>query len=81
MDPKVKGVIAAIPETAWTPIRYPRAIWDDQLRRWVSDAQVAEMKYTVFTSKGKAITARLIVRRVKDLNRTATPGQGELFPA
>ena len=51
MDPKVKGVIAAIPETAWTPIRYPRAIWDDQLRRWVSDAQVAEMKYTVFTSK------------------------------
>jgi hypothetical protein len=26
------------PEQAWTPIRYPRAIWDDQLRRWVSGA-------------------------------------------
>ena len=33
-----------------------------------------------FTSKkGQAITARLIVRRVKDLNRQAAPGQDELF--
>ncbi len=36
--------------------------------------------YTAFTSKkGKAITARLIVRRVKDLNRKAGEGQDELF--
>jgi hypothetical protein len=28
-----------------------------------------------------AITARLIVRRVRDLNRKAPAGQGELFPA
>ena len=82
MDPKVKAAIAAIPDTAWTPIRYPRAIWDDQLRRWVSDAQVAEVPYTAFASKkGKAVTARLIVRRVKDLNRSAAAGQGELFCA
>jgi Transposase DDE domain group 1 len=81
MDPKVKAAITAIPETSWTPIRYPRAIWDDQLRRWVSDAEVAEVEYTAFTSKkGQAITARLIVRRVRDLNRTAADGQGELFP-
>ena len=40
------------------------------------------MEYTAFTSKkGQAITARLIVRRVKDLNRKAAQGQGELFPA
>jgi len=26
MDPKVKAAITSIPETAWTPIRYPRAI-------------------------------------------------------
>jgi hypothetical protein len=79
MDPAVKAAIAAISEDAWTPIRYPRAIWDDQLRRWVSDAEVAEVPYTAFTSKkGKAITARLIVRRVKDLNPA---GQDELFPA
>ena len=80
MDPKVKAAIAAIPHTAWTPIRYPRAILDDQLRRWVSDAEVAEVPYTAFASKkGKAVTARLIVRRVKDLNRSAATGQGELF--
>jgi hypothetical protein len=82
MDPKVKAAIAGIADTAWTPIRYPRAIWDDQLRRWVSDAQVAEVPYTAFTSKkGAAVTARLIVRRVKDLNRKAAEGQDELFSA
>jgi hypothetical protein len=42
MDPKVRTAIAAIAEDTRTPIRCPRAIWDDQLRRWVSDAQVAE---------------------------------------
>jgi hypothetical protein len=83
MDSKVAAAIAAIGETAWTPVRYPRAIWDDQLRSWVSDAQVAETGYTAFTSakKGQAITARLIVRRVRDLNRHAPAGQDELFPA
>jgi hypothetical protein len=79
MDPKVRAAIAAIPGDAWTPIRYPRAVWDDQLRRWVSDAEVAETQYTAFTSrKGQAITARLIVRRVRDLSPR---GQGEVFPA
>jgi hypothetical protein len=82
MDPKIKAAIAAIPETAWTAICYPRAIWDDQLRCRVSDAQVAEAEYTAFTSrKSGAVTARLIVRRVKDLNREAAEGQGELFCA
>jgi hypothetical protein len=80
MDSKVKAAIAAIPEDTWTPIRYPRAIWDDQLRAWVSDAEVAEVPYTAFTSKkGQAVTARLIVRRVRDLNKQAA-GQDELFP-
>jgi hypothetical protein len=69
MDPAVKTAIAAMPEEAWTPIQYPHAVWDDQLGRWVSDAEVAETGYTAFASKkGKAITARLIVRRVRDLN-------------
>ena len=72
MDPKIAAAIAAIPEQAWTPICYPRAIWDDRLRCWVSDAEVAEVPYTAFTSKkGQAITARLIVRRVRDLNKQA----------
>jgi hypothetical protein len=82
MDPKVRAAIAGIGEQVWTPIRYPRAIWDDQLRCWISDAQVAEVEYTAFTSKkGQAITARLIVRRVKDLNPQAAVGQGELLTA
>ena len=79
LDPAVKAAIAGIAGDAWTPIAYPRAVWDEQLRRWVSDAEVAEVKYTAFASvKGKAITARLIVRRVRDLSPAA---QGELFPA
>jgi hypothetical protein len=28
----------SIPDGARTLIKYPKAIWDDQLRRWVSDA-------------------------------------------
>jgi hypothetical protein len=81
MDPAVRRVIASIGQDAWTPIRYPRAIWDGQLGAWVSDAEVAEVEYTAFASKkGQAVTARLIVRRVKDLNRKAGEGQGELFP-
>jgi hypothetical protein len=82
MDPKVAAAIAAIPGTAWTAIRCPRAIWDGQLRAWVSDAEVAETEYTAFTSKkGQAITARLIVRRVRDRDKQAAAGQDELFPA
>jgi hypothetical protein len=81
MDPAVKAAIASIPDDAWTPVCYPRAIWDDQLRCWVSDAEIAEIPYTAFASKkGQAIAARLIVRRVKDLNRKAAEGQDELFP-
>ena len=80
LDPAVKAAIAAIPGDAWTPIRYPRAVWDGQLRAWVSDAEVAEVSYTAFASKkGQAITARLIVRRVRDRSPRAA-GQGELFP-
>jgi Transposase DDE domain group 1 len=80
MNPHVRAAIAAIGEDAWVPIKYPRAVWDDQLRAWVSDAEVAETTYTAFTSKkGQAITARLIARRVKDLNHKAGEGQDELF--
>ena len=82
MDPKVRAAIAAIPADTWTPIRYPRAVWDDQLGCWASDAEIAEVKYTAFTSrKGQALTARLIVRRVKDLSPSQPAGQGELFTA
>jgi hypothetical protein len=79
----VRTVIAAIPEEAWQAIKYPQAVWDDQLGCWASDAEVAETSYTAFTSKKKQlhVTARLIVRRVRDKNPEAAPGQGELFAA
>jgi hypothetical protein len=81
MNASIRAAIAAIGEDAWTAIRYPRAIWDDQLDCWISDAEVAETGYTAFTSKkGQAVTARLIVRRVRDLNKKAGAGQDELFP-
>jgi hypothetical protein len=81
MNASIRAAIAAIPEGAWRPIRYPRASWDDQLGCWVSDAEVAETQYTAFASKkNQAVTARLIVRRVRDLNKQVTAGQDELFP-
>jgi hypothetical protein len=66
LNASVRARIAGIAEDAWTPIHYPNAIWDDQAGGWVSDAEVAETTYTAFTSRGaRAVTARLIVRRVK----------------
>jgi hypothetical protein len=83
MNKHVQAAIDTIPEDAWTPIRYPRAIWDEQAGGWVSDAEVAGTEYTAFTSKKKElqVTARLIVRRVRVLNKKAAGGQDELFPA
>jgi hypothetical protein len=82
VTPAIGAAIAGMPEESWTPIRYPQALWDDQLGCWISDAELAETTYTAFTSKKKAlhVTARLIVRRVRDKGKAA-PGQGELFPA
>jgi hypothetical protein len=84
MNPAVKRAIASIADNAWTAIRYPQAVWDDDGQCWISDAEVAEIGFTAFTSRRRAdhITARLIVRRVKRLNPGSVPaGQGELFSA
>ena len=82
VNSSIRAAIASIGDGAWTPVRYPQAIWDDQLDCWISDAEVAEIEYTAFASKKKqAVAARLIVRRVRDKNKKAAQGQGELFPA
>jgi Transposase DDE domain group 1 len=82
-DRAIAAAIAAIPDHAWTPIRYPRAVFDEQLQQWVSDAEVAEVSFTAFTSKPKRLqlSARLIVRRVRDANpdHLQRNAQGELF--
>jgi len=79
-DPAVRKAIAAIDDDAWTTIKYTNAVFDEAQQRWISDAEVAEIPYTAFTSKRKdqQITARLVVRRVKDMN---PDNQSELFTA
>jgi len=84
MDAAVVAAISRIPETAWVGIKYPEAIWDEAEQRWISDAEVAEIGYTAFTSRKKAdhVSARLIVRRVKRLNPASDDvEQGELLAA
>lgn len=84
MDPAVTAAISRIPADAWTGIRYPEAIFDEEQGRWISDAEVAEVSYTAFTSRRKAehVSARLIVRRVRRLNPATAPvGQDELLTA
>ena len=81
VNASIRAAIAATGDGSWTPIRYPHAVWDDQLDCWISDAEAAEAEYTAFASKkGQAVTARLTVRRVRDLNKKAAAGQDELFP-
>ncbi|WP_167504004.1 IS1380 family transposase [Streptomyces malaysiensis] len=85
MNPSIKRAVASLDEAAWQPIRYTRAVVDPDTGELISDAQVAEIPaYTAFTGRKKAeqVTARLIVRRVRDLAKPAVIGeQGELFPA
>jgi DDE family transposase len=82
LTPTVVRAITSIDEQAWTPIRYPNAIYDQDEQRWVSDAEVAEVGFTAFTNRrrGEHVTARLIVRRVRRLNPATVPaGQTEAF--
>jgi hypothetical protein len=65
-NPAITRAIASIPDTAWTPVRYPGAVRDPDTGGWISDAEVAEVPYTAFATTPDRITARLIVRRVKD---------------
>lgn len=71
----VRAAIESIPENAWTPVRYPGAVQDPDTGAWISDAEVAEIPYTAFASTRAPVTARLIVRRVKDARHPDT-----LFP-
>jgi hypothetical protein len=65
-NPAVERALTAIEETDWTPVSYPGAVRDPDTGAWISDAEVAEIPYTAFASTPDAITARLVVRRVKD---------------
>jgi hypothetical protein len=77
----IKTAIAGIEQTAWTPIEYPDAVFDQDSGAWISRAEVAEIAFTAFTSKKitEQVTGRLVVRRIPDLNPGSTLGQPTLF--
>ena len=64
----VRRAIDTIGDDAWTPVQYPGAVRDPDTGAWISDAEVAEIPYTAFASTKDAVSARLVVRRVKDAN-------------
>jgi hypothetical protein len=79
-NPSVNTAITTIPHTAWRAIHYPNAFVDDQSGELVSDAALAEIPYTAFTSRPRhqQVAGRLIVRRVKRLNPKTAPSQDGL---
>jgi DDE family transposase len=72
----VTRAIGTIPDQAWIPVQYPGAVLDPDTGEMISDAEVAEVSaFTAFGSTDHPVTARLIVRRVRDRARAE-----ELFP-
>jgi hypothetical protein len=80
----VNRAIATIAEDAWTPVHYPGAVTDPDTGDLISDAEVAEVPFTAFAATARPVTARLIVRRVRDKARPDDTGDtdqtDELFP-
>lgn len=78
IDAKIRTACDSIPHEQWIDIQYPQAIFDEDTGRWISDAQIAETVYTAFAGTRHAVTARLIVRRIRRDDPAQIPGQGEL---
>ena len=66
-NPRITRAIDGIDEHKWMPVHYPGAVIDPETGELISDAEVAETSYTAFSGRHR-VTARLIVRRVKDAN-------------
>ena len=68
--PPVRKAIDAIPADALDADQVHQRDLRRGPARWISEAEVAEVEFTAFSSKAKAkqVTARLIVRRVPDIN-------------
>ena len=74
-NPAVVRAIDTIAADAWAAVTYPGACTDPDTGELISDAEVAETSFTAFASTEHPVTARLIVRRVRDQNKLE-----ELFP-
>ncbi|MBF9130114.1 IS1380 family transposase [Plantactinospora sp. S1510] len=81
IDAKIRAACDSISDEQWIDIRYPRAIWDENEQRWISDAQIVETTYTAFAGTRHAVTTRLIVRRIRSDDPHQACGQQELLPA
>lgn len=80
IDAKIRAACESIGEDQWIDIKYPQAVFDEDTGRWISDAQIAETVYTAFAGTRHAVTARLIVRRIRRDDPAQIPGQEELLP-
>ena len=63
---RISAAIEGIDEAAYTPVHYPGAVTDPDTGQLISDAEVAETRYPLRLGRGRTLTVRLIVRRVKD---------------
>ena len=63
---RISAAIEGIDEAAYTPVHYPGAVTDPDTGLLISDAEVAETPYTLRLGRGRTLTVRLVVRRVKD---------------
>ena len=79
--PRSRPRSPTIGDDAWTPIEYTDAVFDEQTQTWISRAEVAEIRFTAFSSRKKTeqVPGRLVVRRIPDLNPAGKDGQATLF--
>ena len=63
---RICAAIAAIDEVAYQPVHYPGAVEDPDTAALLSYAQVAETPYPLRLARGGSVTARVVLRRVKD---------------
>ncbi|MFE0024011.1 transposase, partial [Amycolatopsis sp. NPDC059021] len=76
----VQAAITEIGEDQWTAIEYRHPVFDSETGEKITHVEIAETTLTAFTNAtdnpGRAVTARLLVRRTPQHQRTE---QGELF--
>ena len=65
-NPVVDAAISAIPRRPTPPVHYPGAVEDPDTGELISNAEVAETRYTLRLGRVRTLTVRLVVRRVKD---------------
>jgi hypothetical protein len=63
---RISTAIGGIDEDSYTSVHYPGAVEDPDTGELISNAEVAETRYTLRLGRVRTLTVRLVVRRVKD---------------